>query len=139
MKLPTLASPGPFGAWSLGFAFAVAGTWLPLALPLGLGFDLVPLAAAGLALYCLTVRPRAVSTSGVLLGVLPLVAYGVIDGLLKCASFNRRPSGGCEADPSAQLMLMSAAYLGAILFTGIALWQMRTSSASTAPHRGGGA
>src|SRR3954467_15286179 len=97
--------------------------WLPLRIPIGAGFYLVPLGFAVLALYSLTVRPRAFAASGALLGLAPFFAWGVIDGLQKCASFNRAGlSGGCEADPTNQMVLTGAVYCLAPPPTGTAAW-----------------
>ncbi len=121
-----IASTDAFSAWCAGVALAVLTVWLPFRIPLGFGFYLVPLGFAVLALYSLTVRPRAFAASGVLLGLAPFFAWGVIDGLHKCASFNRGgPSGGCEADPTDQLVLTGLVYSVALLATGLAAWSAR--------------
>ena len=121
MRLPLLARVDPFRAWCVGVALAVATVVPPFAT--ASAFYLVPIGFAVLALYSLTVVPRAFAASGVLLGVAPFFAWGVIDGLQKCARFNRGgPSGGCEADPSAQVMLTALVYAAALLTTGLAVW-----------------
>lgn len=118
-----IASTDAFRAWCVGAALAVLTVWLPFRSPFGVGFYLVPLGFAMLALYSLTVRPRAFAASGALLGIAPFFAWGVIDGLQKCASFNRGgPRGGCEADPTAQLVLTAFVYSVALLVTGLAAW-----------------
>ena len=133
MRLPLIARIDPFRAWCVGIALAVATVllpfatlWFPLPMPLASAFYLVPIGFAVLALYSLTVEPRALAASGVLLGVAPFFAWGVIDGLQKCARFNRGgPSGGCEADPSAQVVLTALVYAAALLMTGLAVWSSR--------------
>jgi hypothetical protein len=86
---------------------------------------------AALASYSLTVRPRAFAASGALLGVAPFFAWGVIDGLQKRARFNRGgPSGGCEADPSAQLLATTFVYAAALIATGVAVWSSTRSTRS---------
>lgn len=130
MRFPAIASTNAFRAWSVGLGLAIvvvclpfATLWLPLPMPFASAFYLIPVGFAVLALYSLTVRPRAFAASGALLGVAPFFAWGVIDGLQKCARFNRSgPSGGCEADPSAQLFLTTLVYVAALLATGLALW-----------------
>lgn len=122
--MPLLASTDGFRAWAIGLGLAVL-SWLLLFVPLGIGFYLVPLGFAALAIYSLAVRPRAFAASGVLLGTAPFLAWGVIDGLQKCARFNRGPGGGCEADPTAQLAIATTAYALALLVTGVAAWQAR--------------
>ena len=121
-----LASTDAFRAWWIGVTLVALTVWLPFFIPFGIGFYLVPLGVATLALYTLTVRPRAFAASGVLLGIAPFFAWGVIDGLQKCAKFNRGgPSGGCEADPTAQVALTALVYGGALLLTGLAVWSAR--------------
>jgi hypothetical protein len=123
VKFPVIASTSAFRAWLFGVAVAVATIWLPALIPTQWSFYLFPLAIAGLTLYSLTVRPRVFAASGVLLGVAPFFAWGVIDGLQKCARFNRGgPTGGCEADPSAQLLVTALVYGAALLVTGLAAW-----------------
>jgi len=89
MRFPVIASTNVFRAWSVGLALAVATSWLPFIMPFGVGFYLVPIGFVALTVYAIAVRPRAFAASGVLLGVAPLFAWGVIDGLQKCARFNR--------------------------------------------------
>jgi hypothetical protein len=133
MKLPVIASTTAFRAWWVGAALAIAvvlvpfaTVWLPLPVSFAAAFYLTPLGFGVLALYALTVRPRASAASGVLLGVAPFFAWGVIDGLQRCARFNRGgPSGGCEADPSAQVLITALVYLAALLATGLAVWSSR--------------
>ena len=136
MTLPVLASTSAIRAWAVGVALALASVSLPLAallLPLPMPFFatyyFIPVGFAVLAAYSLTVRPRAFAASGVLLGIAPFFAWGVIDGLARCARFNRGgPSGGCEADPSAQLLLMTLVYLAALVATGAAIWSSQRSA-----------
>ncbi len=92
MRLPLIASTSAFRAWSGGVALAIAVVCLPFAtvllplpMPFASAFYLIPLGCAALVLYSLTVRPRAFAVSGALLGVAPFFAWGVIDGLQKCA------------------------------------------------------
>jgi hypothetical protein len=128
VRLPAIATTTAFRAWSAGAALAIAVVIVPLAtallplpMPFASAYYLIPLGFAVLALYSLTVRPRAFAASGALLGVAPFFAWGVIDGLQRCARFNRGgPSGGCEADPSAQLVLTAFVYAAALVATGIA-------------------
>ena len=132
MKLPQLARVDPFRAWCIGVALALATVvlpfatlWFPLPMPFAGAFYLVPVGFAVLALYSSTVEPRAFAASGVLLGVAPFFAWGVIDGLQKCARVNRGgPGGGCEADPSAQVVLTALVYAAALLMTGLAVWSL---------------
>ncbi len=113
MRFPVIASTSAFRAWSFGVALAIALVWLPFApvvpplpMPFFAAYNLIPLSFAVLALYALAVRPQAFAASGALLGVAPFFAWGVIDGLERCARFNRGgPRGGCEADPTSQLIL----------------------------------
>jgi hypothetical protein len=138
MRFPVLASTSAFRAWWVGIALALASVCLPLAavlLPLPMPFFatyyFIPVGFAVLASYSLTVRPRAFAASGALLGVAPFFAWGVIDGLARCARFNRGgPSGGCEADPSAQLLLTTLFYLAALLATGVAIRSSERSARS---------
>lgn len=118
------ASTDAFRAWLVGVGLA-ALSWVLLFVPFGLGLYLLPLGFAALALYSLGVRPRAFAASGVLLGTAPFLTWGVIDGLQKCARFNRGPGGGCEADPTAQLVIAATVYAVALLVTGVAAWQAR--------------
>ena len=123
MKFPVIAATSAFRAWLFGVAFAAATIWLPVLLRTQWSFYFLPLAIAGLTLYSLTVRPRVFAASGVLLGVAPFFAWGVIDGLQRCARFNRgSPTGGCEADPSAQLLVTALVYAATLLVTGLAAW-----------------
>jgi hypothetical protein len=122
--LPALWSTDPFRAWIVGLGGALA-TWSLLALPLGIGLALVPLLIGALAVYALTVRPRVSAASGVLLGTAPFLAWGVIDGLRRCARFNASPGGGCEADPSAQVAITVIVYALAVLATGVVVWRAR--------------
>jgi hypothetical protein len=130
MRFPVIASTTAFRAWSIGAALAIvlvclpfAAVLLPLPMPFFTTYYFIPVGVAVLALYALAVRPRAFAASGVLLGVAPFFAWGVIDGLERCARFNRGgPSGGCEADPSAQLALTALVYGAALLVTGVAAW-----------------
>lgn len=129
MRLPVIASTSAFRAWGVGLALAIAlvclpfaTVLLPLPMPFASAYYLIPLGFALLASYSLTVRPRASAASGALLGVAPFFAWGVIDGLQKCARFNRGgPSGGCEADPSAQLLVTALVYIAALIVTGVAV------------------
>ena len=138
MRLPLIASTSAFRAWWGGVALAIAVVCLPFAtvllplpMPLASAFYLIPLGFAALALYSLTVRPRAFAASGALLGVAPFFAWGVIDGLQKCARFNRGgPNGGCEADPSAQLLATTFVYAAALIATGVAVWSSARSTRS---------
>ena len=75
MRLPTIATTSAFGAWIGGLALAVVIVWLPLVIPFGVGFYVVPLGVGALALYSLMVRPRAFAASGALLG---LAAFAVL-------------------------------------------------------------
>jgi hypothetical protein len=104
-----------------------ASLFVPLRMPFASAFYLIPIGFALLALYSLTVRPRAFAASGALLGVAPFFAWGVIDGLQRCARFNRAPSGGCEADPSSQLLVTAIVYVAALLATGLATWSLSRS------------
>jgi hypothetical protein len=130
MRFPVIASTTAFRAWSIGAALAIvfvclpfAAVILPLPMPLFATFYFIPASFGVLALYAVAVRPRAFAASGVLLGVAPFFAWGVIDGLERCAKFNRGgPDGGCEADPTAQLVLTALVYGAALLVTGIAAW-----------------
>lgn len=122
--MPLLGSTNAFRAWVTGLGLAVL-SWLLLFVPLGIGLYLVPLGFGALAIYSLAVRPRAFATSGALLGTAPFLAWGVIDGLQKCAKFNRSPGGGCEADASAQIAIATAVYALALLVTGLAVWHAR--------------
>jgi len=130
MRFPVIASTTTFQAWLLGAALAItlvclpfAAVVLPMPMPFFATYYGIHVGIAILALYAVTVRPRAHAASGVLLGVAPFFAWGVIDGLQRCARFNRGgPSGGCEADPSTQLLLTSLVYAAALLATGLALW-----------------
>jgi len=130
MRFPVIASTSAFRAWSFGVALAIvlvclpfAAVLVPLPMPFFATYFLIPVGFAVLALYSLAVRPRAFAASGVLLGVAPFFAWGVIDGLERCAWFNRGgPGGGCEADPTSQLMLTALVYGAALLVTGVAVW-----------------
>ncbi len=122
--MPVLGSTDAFRAWVIGLGLAIL-SWLLLFVHLGIGLYLVPLALSALAIYSLAVRPRAFAGSGALLGTAPFLALGVIDGLQKCARFNRSPGGGCEADPTAQLAIAVTGYVVALLVTGVAAWQAR--------------
>lgn len=122
--MPLLGSTDAFRAWVIGLALA-ALSWLLLFVPFGIGLYLVPLGFGVLAIYSLAVRPRAFAASGVLLGTAPYLAWVLIDGLQKCARFNRGPGGGCEADPTAQLAIATTVYAVALLVTGVAVWQAR--------------
>ena len=125
MRMPLLAATDSFRAWLTGLGLAVL-IWVLLFVPRGVGLFLVPLGFAALAIYSLAVRPRAFAASGVLLGTTPFLAWGVIDGLQKCARFNRGgPGGGCEADPTAQVAIAVAVYALALLVTAAAAWQAR--------------
>jgi hypothetical protein len=137
LRLPLIASTSAFRAWSGGVALAIAviclpfaTAFLPLPMPFASAFYLVPVGFAALASYSLTVRPRAFAASGALLGVAPFFAWGVIDGLQRCARFNRAPSGGCEADPSSQLLVTAIVYVAALLATGAAVWSSTRSARS---------
>jgi hypothetical protein len=138
VRLPSIASTTPFRAWASGLALAIAlvclpfaALFVPLPMPFASAFYLVPVGFAALASYSLTVRPRAFAASGALLGVAPFFAWGVIDGLQKCARFNRGgPSGGCEADPSAQLVTTIVVYGAALIATGVAVWSSTRSARS---------
>jgi hypothetical protein len=123
--LPSLWTTDPFRAWIVGAAGAVAA-WSLLVAPFGAGLVLVPIAMGGLAVYAVTVSPRASAASGVLLGTAPFLAWGVIDGLQKCARFNVAPGGGCEADPSAQVAITAIVYVFALFATGVAFWRARS-------------
>jgi len=126
MRFPVIASTNAFRAWSFGLALAAATSWLPFVMPFGVGSYLVPIGFGALALYSTAVRPRAFAASGALLGVAPFFVWGVIDGLQKCARFNRGgPAGGCEADPSAQLLVTALVSAAALLVTGLAVWSVR--------------
>ena len=128
MHFPVLVSTTPLRAWVGGVAMAgttvllpFATLWLPALVRFGISFYLVPVGIAATAFYALLVRPTAFAASGALLGVLPFVAMGIIDGLQRCASFNRNgPSGGCEADPSAQLLILAFVYMAALVATACA-------------------
>jgi hypothetical protein len=129
MRFPVLASTSSFRAWSVGVASALASVCLPLAalllslpMPFFATYYFIPVGFAVLALYSLTVRPRAFAASGVLLGIAPFFAWGVIDGLQRCARFNGSPGGGCEADPASQLLLTTLVYVAALIATGVAIW-----------------
>jgi hypothetical protein len=135
VRLPSIASTTPFRAWAGGLVLAIALVCLPFAtlllplpMPFASAFYLVPAGFALLALYSLTVRPRAFAASGALVGVAPFFAWGVIDGLQRCARLNRAPGGGCEADPSAQLLVTAIVYVAALLATGFALWSLSRSA-----------
>lgn len=129
MRLPLLARVDPFRAWWVGVALAAAvvlvpfsTVWLRLPMPFASAFYVLPVGFAVLAVYSLTVAPRASAASGVLLGVAPFFAWGVIDGLQRCARFNRGgPSGGCEADPTTQVLLTALVYVAALLTTAMAV------------------
>jgi hypothetical protein len=118
--LPVIASTSAVRAWGIGVALAFILFWLPFVLPFGLGSYLLLLGVVVLAVYALTVRPSTFAASGVLLGIAPSFAWGVIDGLQKCAKFNSRPNGGCEADPSSQLLVTTVVYAAALLATAAA-------------------
>ena len=122
--MPLLGSTDAFRAWVVGLGLA-ALSWLLLFVPFGIGLYLVPLGFGALAIYSLAVRPRVFAASGVLLGTSAFLAWGLIDGLQKCARFNRGPGGGCEAEPTVQLVVATTVYAAALLVTGIALWQTR--------------
>lgn len=122
--MPLLGSTDAFRVWIIGLGLAVL-SWSLLFVPFGIGFYLVPLAVGALAIYSLAVRPRSFAASGVLLGTAPFLAWGLIDGLQKCARFNRDPSGGCEADPTAQLAIATTVYGLALIATGLAAWHAR--------------
>jgi hypothetical protein len=135
VRLPSIASTTALRAWAGGLVLAVALVCLPFAalfapvpMPFASAFYLVPVGFALLALYSLTVRPRAFAASGALFGVAPFFAWGVIDGLQRCARLNRAPGGGCEADPSAQLLVTAIVYVAALLATGLALWSLSRSA-----------
>ena len=125
----------PFRAWILGLALAVLFVLLPFArlvVPLGTSlfagaFYFIPVGIAILAAYSLLIRPRLFAASGVLLGVAPWLTWGVINALQRCAQFNRNPSGGCEADASAQVTLTAIAYVAAVVVTGAAIGSSRRS------------
>ena len=127
MRFPVTASTTPFRAWLGGFALAAVVVSLPywslfvrVPMPFAATFYLIPVGIAAVALYSLTVRPRAFAASGALLGVAPFFAAGVIDGLQNCAKFNRSPGGGCEADPTAQVVIVVLVYAAALVATAVA-------------------
>jgi hypothetical protein len=132
MRFPTITSMTPFRAWLLGLALAVlfillpfAGVLLPIGSTFASAFYFVPVGIALLAAYAVLVRPRLFAASGVLLGAAPWLAWGIVDGLQRCARFNRSPSGGCEADPSAQVTLAVIVYVAAVVVTGAAVRSSR--------------
>ena len=128
MRFPIVVSTTPLRAWVGGLAVAAitvllpfSSLWLPPLLRFGVSFYLVPVGIAATTLYAVTVRPMSFAASGALLGVLPFVAMGIIDGLQRCASFNRNgASGGCEADPTSQLLVLALVYAGALVATAFA-------------------
>ena len=115
MNLPVAARLDPLRAWIFGVVLAPLLEYASLRLPYGLA-----LAAAVLVLYAFTVGPRPFAASGVLFGSLPVLAWGVLDGLLKCTAFNS-DHGSCSADASAQIAILVAAYLAALLLTAVAI------------------
>jgi hypothetical protein len=120
VKLPEVVATTPLRAWSLGLAAAVALEWVAIRTPFGLFALAVPLVVVLLVVYALTVRPRLFAASGVLLGTLPLLTWGIFDGLMKCVGFNAN-GGSCQADPSAQVTIAIGAYVMTVIVTAMAL------------------
>ncbi len=120
MRLPELGATTPLRAWLTGATAALGLSWIALRGSFGLSFLAFPFAAAVLAAYALTVRPRAFAASGVLFGILPVFTWGLVDGLMRCVAV-RRGGGFCEADPSAQVAITIAAYVGTLAVTALAL------------------
>ncbi len=121
VKFPEFAATSPQRAWLLGLGGAAILTWIAVRW----SFVGLPIAAVVLAVYALTVRPRPFAASGVLFGTLPLLTWGIVDGLMTSASFNRN-GGFCQSDPSAQVAIALAAYLATGAVTVIALRQIRS-------------
>ncbi len=118
VNLPEVVATTPLRAWSLGLAAAVALEWIALRSPFGP--LALPLVVVVLGVFAFTVRPRLFAAGGVLLGTLPLLTWGIYDGLMKCVAFNVK-GGSCQSDPSAQVTITIAAYVVTVIVTAMAL------------------
>ena len=115
MKLPELAVVSPSRAWGAGFVGALVLSVIAIRVPFGF-----VLAVAGLTFLALTVRPRAFAASGALFGVTPFIAWGILDGVMRCVGFNRA-GGFCEVDPTSQVTIAGIVFVTAVLTTFVAL------------------